>query len=502
LAAVPILGTELVPDLSQGEFAFRLRLAEGTPLQITADVVEQIETPLLGDTRFEKIFSVIGSLPSAASGQQTLGENLAQINFVLPEGAGAEEEEEAVSRVREVLALFQGLDAELVHPSVLSMRPPVAVQVFSDDLEILDKAAARVEDALRRMDGIEDVASSIEPGSPEVRIAIDRERASALDIQADAVSLSLRRQIRGELVGQFREDEDRIDIRVRASERSRQKASDIESLRVRLADGTAVPVSAVANVSMDRGPAAIQRSGGARVAEVTARTSLTDLGRALARVKAGLNSLELPGGAIAELAGQDRELKVSFDSLRLALALALFLVYVVMAVKFESLLHPFVILLSVPLGLIGAIAGLGITGRTVSVLALIGAVMLTGIVVNNAIVLVDAINRRRREGQRLNEAIVGAGAERLRPIVMTTATTVLGLMPLALGLGAGDELRTPLAVTVIGGLTVATVLTLIVIPCLYRALARGSAETSMAVSAAGAPAAGRLGRRVEGEAGS
>ncbi|MCP4659034.1 MAG: efflux RND transporter permease subunit [bacterium] len=157
----------------------------------------------------------------------------------------------------------------------------------------------------------------------------------------------------------------------------------------------------------------------------------------------------------------DQELEVSFTSLKLALALAVFLVYVVMAAQFESLLHPFIILTAVPLAL------LYLTGNTISVLALIGSVMLAGIVVNNAIVLVDAINRRRREGEAVRVAVTGAGKERLRPILMTTATTVLALLPMALGLGAGDELRSPLAITVIGGLTAATLLTLVVIPCIY-----------------------------------
>jgi HAE1 family hydrophobic/amphiphilic exporter-1 len=179
---------------------------------------------------------------------------------------------------------------------------------------------------------------------------------------------------------------------------------------------------------------------------------------------------------VAEPAGQDEELRVSFASLRLALALAIFMVYVVMAVQFESLRYPFVILLAVPLGIVGVVLGLLFTGTSVSVLALIGAVMLAGIVVNNAIVLVDAINRRRRHGEPLEAAILGAGRERLRPILMTTATTVLALLPMALGLGAGDELRRPLAITVIGGLTVATLLTLVVIPCLYRAMTRTARE--------------------------
>jgi HAE1 family hydrophobic/amphiphilic exporter-1 len=235
-------------------------------------------------------------------------------------------------------------------------------------------------------------------------------------------------------------------------------------------------VSAFANVSLERGPAAIHRIGGGRVAQVTAKVASADLGRSLEEMKTELVGLDLPASVVAEPAGQDEELRVSFASLRLALALAIFMVYVVMAVQFESLRYPFVILLAVPLGIVGVVLGLLLTGTSISVLALIGAVMLAGIVVNNAIVLVDAINRRRRDGEPLEAAIVGAGRERLRPILMTTATTVLALLPMALGLGAGDELRRPLAITVIGGLTVATLLTLVVIPCLYRAMTRTARE--------------------------
>jgi HAE1 family hydrophobic/amphiphilic exporter-1 len=224
----------------------------------------------------------------------------------------------------------------------------------------------------------------------------------------------------------------------------------------------------MAEVVTTRGPAAIYRFSGARVAEVTALPATGDLGGALAAVSNAVGALSLPRGARTELAGQNEELSVSFNSLWLAMALATFLVYVVMASQFESLIHPFVILMAVPLGAVGVVAALVVTGNSVSVLVLIGAIMLAGIVVNNAIVLVDAVNRRRREGAAVDEALVGAGRERLRPILMTTATTVLALLPMALGLGAGDELRAPLAVTVIGGLTMATVLTLIVIPCIYR----------------------------------
>jgi HAE1 family hydrophobic/amphiphilic exporter-1 len=471
LLVIPRLGTDLVPDLAQGEFAFQLRLPEGTTLEATAETVDRIEDMLLDDPAFESVFSMVGSLPSAASGRRTLGENLAQINFRLHAGAGAEDEAAAVNRVRRTIARFPRSEAELVRPAVLSVRPPIAVQIFSDDLAELDAAAEAVRTALEGLPEVRDVASTSEPGSPEILVELDRERAAALGVSAEDVGSAMRTKIRGDVVGQFREGEERIDIRLRAGERFRSLASGVQALRIILPGGTTVPVSAVAEVVTGRGPAAIYRYTGARVAEVTALPTTRDLGGALDAVDAAVSRLVMPPGVRTELSGQNRELSVSFNSLWLAMALATFLVYVVMASQFESLVHPFVILMAVPLGVVGVVGALVLTSNSVSVLVLIGAIMLAGIVVNNAIVLVDAVNRRRREGEEIDAALVSAGSERLRPILMTTATTVLALFPMALGLGAGDELRAPLAITVIGGLTVATILTLIVIPCLYRIFA-------------------------------
>jgi HAE1 family hydrophobic/amphiphilic exporter-1 len=488
IAVLPFLGTRLVPDLAQGELSFQLRLPEGTPLGSTADTVSRIESQLLDDPLFARIFSTIGSLPSTASGRQTLGENLAQITFVVPEEAGAEWEARAVDRVRRTLSAYPRLDVELVRPSVLTVKPPVGVRLYADDLDLLDRAAEQTVEALSAIPGIRDVGSTAEPGSPEVQVELDRERAASLGLTAFDIGQALRRKISGEVVGQFREGEERIDIRLRSLEPFRDRAAEVEDLRLRLADGTVVPVSAVAAVTVGRGPAAIYRAEGSRMAEVSAEVEGTDLGSALEAVRSTLLDLQrpsrlseerIPAAVRVEMSGQDEELTRSFDSLKLAISLAIFLVYVVMAAQFESLLHPFVILTSVPLGLVGIVAALLLTGHSITVLALIGAVMLAGIVVNNAIVLVDAINRRRREeGQGLEEAIVAGGQERLRPILMTTATTVLGLLPMALGLGAGDELRAPLAITVIGGLLVSTLLTLVVVPCIYRLVARERGEAA------------------------
>ena len=487
LALIPRLGTDLVPNLSQGEFAFRLRLPEGTPLATTVEVVRRVQAPFMDDPTFARVFAVAGSLPSSGSGRRTQGENLAQVDFVLAPDAASGTEAAAVERVRATLAAFRTAEAELVQPQVLSLSPAVVVNVFADDLGALDEATRTTEAAVAAVPGAEDVGTTTEPGSPEVIVTLDRERAAALGVSAEQLASSVRRQLRGDVVGLFREAEKRLDIRLRAAARYRDRAEDVGRLRLRLADGATVPISAVARVEVSRGPAALHHAGGARTARVTARIGAADLGRALAQVETALSTLTLPPGATVELGGQDQELEGSFDSLRLALALAVFLVFVVMAVQFESLRHPFVILLSVPLGAVGVLGALALTGTAVSVLVLIGGVMLAGVVVNNAIVLVDAVERRRRAGEDHDAALVGGGRERLRPILMTTATTVLALLPMAVGLGAGNELRRPLAVTVIGGLSGATVLTLIVIPCLHRVLAGGAPPLEEAPAAGAGP---------------
>jgi HAE1 family hydrophobic/amphiphilic exporter-1 len=208
-----------------------------------------------------------------------------------------------------------------------------------------------------------------------------------------------------------------------------------------------------------------------------------DLGAAAAAAGRILDSIPMPSGIAATVSGQSEEMQASFTSMQFALALAVFLVYLVMASQFESLIHPFVILFTIPLALVGAVLALFVTGTTINIVAFIGVIMLAGIVVNNAIVLVDLINQLRAKGMARDEAIMEAGAARLRPILMTSLTTALGLLPMALGFGEGAEVRTPMAITVIGGLLVSTLLTLLVIPVVYSLLDRRRQPAAIALSA-------------------
>ncbi len=288
---IPSLGTDLVPDLAQGEFAFQLRLPEGSTLEATAELVDRIEAMLVDDSAFASIFSMVGSLPSTASGRLTLGENLAQINFRMQADADADDEAAAV---------YPGPRGHRPFPARGS-RARTARGAFGPapnrraDLlgrsRRTDQASEAVRKTLEELPEVRDVATTSEPGSPEILVELDRERAAALGVSAEDVGAAMRTKIRGDVVGEFREGEERIDIRLRAGERFRSLASGVQALRIILPGGTTVPVSAVAEVVTGRGPAAIYRYSGARVAEVTALPTTRDLGGALTAVNAAVSGL-------------------------------------------------------------------------------------------------------------------------------------------------------------------------------------------------------------------
>ena len=250
----------------------------------------------------------------------------------------------------------------------------------------------------------------------------------------------------------------------------RSSIDDVRDLIVNPGSARPVTLDAVAEITITEGPAEIRRANQERVAVISANLAYGALSAAVEEIQDRLAAVPIPPTMRLDVAGQNEEMQASIRSLLFALGLAIFLVYLVMASQFESLVHPLVILFSVPLAAVGVALALAMTGTTISVMVFIGMIMLSGIVVNNAIVLVDLINRLRAEGMERLQAIIEAGSLRLRPILMTSLTTALGLLPMALGLGEGAELRAPLAVTVIGGLLVSTMLTLIVVPVVYTLL--------------------------------
>jgi HAE1 family hydrophobic/amphiphilic exporter-1 len=270
---------------------------------------------------------------------------------------------------------------------------------------------------------------------------------------------------------------------IRSVDTRQSSIDEIRQLIVNPESERPVTLEAVATVEIARGPAEIRRVAQERVAIITANVAFGDLGAAAAAAGGIIDRIPMPSGITATVSGQSEEMQESFTSMQFALALAIFLVYLVMASQFESLVHPFVILFTIPLALVGAVLALFVTGTTINIVAFIGVIMLAGIVVNNAIVLVDLINQLRAQGKDRGDAIMEAGIARLRPILMTSLTTALGLLPMALGFGEGSEVRTPMAITVIGGLLVSTLLTLLVIPVVYSLLDRRRQPATVAMTA-------------------
>ena len=385
-------------------------------------------------------------------------------------------EEAAIEAVRGLLGRVPDLKFKFSRPAYFSFRTPIEVEISGYSLSALDLLAEQAVERLHTIPGLTDIRSSTAGGQPEVQIVFDRRRVAELGTTVQNIGELLRNKLQGDVATELARRDRKVDIRVRALDEERQTVADLKQMVVSPASyPVPVALESVAQVRAVEGPAEIRRLDQERVAVLSANLDGRDLGGVVAEIEAVLADLPLPEGFTVAVGGQNEEMVRSFDSMKFALLLAVFLVYLVMASQFESLLHPLVIMFTIPLGLIGSALGLLATGTTISVVVLIGLIMLAGIVVNNAIVLVDYINHLRRdEGMEKFAAVLRAGEVRFRPILMTTSTTVLGLLPMALGLGEGAEIRAPMAITVIGGLLVSTLLTLVLIPVVYTLLDRSA----------------------------
>ena len=472
LLLVPRLGVELIPQLAQSEFDLELRLPPGTPLAQSDALLARLQAAAGADSAVATTFAVAGTGTRMDANPDQGGENWGEMHVELDAAAGPAGEAGAVAALRAVLGRVPGAEYQLRRPALFTFDTPIEVEVAGYDLDRLKATAAQVAGRLAASDRFADVRSTLERGHPEVRIQFDRERAAALGLPVHEVADRVVQQVRGEVATRYSWRDRKIDVRVRAQEADRASIDELRRLIVNADPGRPIPLYAVADVRVDVGPSEIRRVAQQRVALVTASLQYGDLGAAIGEIEGLLADLAVPAGLSTRIGGQSEEMADSFRSLLFALALALFLVYLVMASQFESLLHPFVIFFSIPLAAVGALWALWLTGTTISVVVFIGFLLLAGIVVNNAIVLIDLVNQLRAEGQDLVEALVEGGRLRLRPILMTTLTTTLGLLPLALGFGEGAELRAPMAIPVIGGLVVSTLLTLVVIPVLYKVLTR------------------------------
>ena len=469
---IPRLGTELIPQLSQGEFSVNLRLPPGAPLADTDRAVQAAQDAAAKLEDVQLTYSVAGTGNRLDANPVDAGENTGTLNVTLVPDAGREREARAMQAIRDALTRLPGVQYEFARPSLMTLSSPLQIEIAGYDLQALEAASQAVMRALGTSDRYTDVRTTVERGNPEIQIVFDQQRAAALGLAVRDIADRVAANVRGSVATRYTWDDRKIDVLVRSVDAERASIREVRQLIVNPEAPHPVTLEAVAQVSVASGPAEIRRLAQERVAIISADLAYGDLGAAAEEAFAILGRTPLPPGLTATVSGQNEEMQDSLRSMQFALVLAVFLVYLVMASQFESLVHPFVILFTIPLALVGAVLALFVTGTSVNVVAFIGLIMLCGIVVNNAIILVDLINQLRAGGMARTEAIMEAGRARLRPILMTTLTTVLGLLPMAVGFGEGSEIRTPMAITVIGGLLVSTLLTLVVIPVVYSLLDR------------------------------
>ncbi|HUH17291.1 MAG TPA: efflux RND transporter permease subunit, partial [Methylomirabilota bacterium] len=462
------LERSVLPDVDQGEFRVRVELELGTALEATTEVVTEIEQRLLADPDVDAVFSRVGKqLAAAGIEEDQSGLHTALLDVRLKSGRTTPP---VLGRIRQVTTAPPGgtIDFETGQATALGRllgggEADLAVRIRGDDLDAALAYAGELRGRLVAREELMNVRVGTELGQPEYLIQLDRDRAASYGLDARTVAATIENYMRGNLATQYVDFDRKIDIYVRLPEDARRSLETLDLLRVQ-----GIPLRELVTVREAVGPVEIRRIDQARIVPIFADVAQGGLDEAVAAVRAASAELPPPEGLRIDVGGENEEMQRGFRDLALAFTLAILLVYMILAAEFESLLHPFTVLLSVPLGLIGAILALWLAGAGLNVVSLIGLVILVGIVDNDAVIKIAFINQLRGEGLPLRQAVLEAGKGRLRPIVMNSITTMLAITPMMLGLGAGASLQAPLAIAIFGGLFTSTALTLIVIPVVYE----------------------------------
>lgn len=468
LVLASMLPRDLLPDVDQGAFGISLELAEGTSLAATDEAAQLIESTLLEDADVDAVFTRVGrDVRAYAEGEDASGLHTAAFQVRVRAGVASEkvaERARALGRQFAAGALSVETGQATALGSMLGgSEADIAVRVRGDDLDAVYAMAEDIAGRVLAVSAVGNVRIGTERGQPQIQVEIDRAACASYGIDPRVVASTVDRAMRGDIATEFVDFDRKIDVVVRYPEDQRYSRATLEGIRV-----NGVPIRELVTIRDAVGPSEVQREDQARVVPVYADVVEGGLDQAITGVEAALVAIPMSPDVRWDVGGENEEMRRSFRDLAFAFGLALILVYMILAAQFESFVHPVTILVSVPLALVGAVVALVLAGQGLNTMSLIGVVILVGIVVNDAIVKVDFINQARRGGRSLRDAIMEAGRVRLRPIVMTTVTTVLGLLPMALGIGRGSDLRAPLAISVIGGLIVATALTLIVVPVVYQ----------------------------------
>ncbi|MDD5454391.1 MAG: efflux RND transporter permease subunit [Candidatus Ratteibacteria bacterium] len=476
LAVIGFIGTEFFPEEDEGRIAFGITLPIGTRYEKTAAVTDEVM-----DIIYEKVpeveVSYSSSGVSSGSGFERVmggeeGSNIGTISLkLIPKEKRERSPREIAYELKDKFNRFP--DAEVRYdPSSMAQvmfggAKPLSVELRGYDLQEAKILSEKIAGILANIRGVGDIEISRKSGKPELQIIIDRDKASSLGLNIADISHTIETCFKGRVVSWYREEGEEYDIELKLRQEDRKNLSDIENLSITLPTGAKIPLSLISHIERTTGPLQIERRGRERVVKIEGEIYGRDLGSVVAETKAKLSTLSLPSGFSIYFGGEHEEMAKSFRQLFLALILGIILVFMIMASQFESLIDPFVIMFAIPFALVGVAWALFLSGNTLSVVSFIGLIMVVGIGVETGIVLVSFIKQLREKGIELHEAVVEAGKLRLRPVLMTTLTTVFGLVPLALSKGEGSEIWVPLSLTVIGGLIMSFVLTLIFVPILY-----------------------------------
>lgn len=480
LFLIPLIGTEFFPTSDEGQVRMSIRLPVGSSLNETKKVVQEVEEIVFEEVpELKSLWARVGSGRgrSVIFGGRHAGPHTATASIMLVDQSERKRSSETIARsLREKVRNIPGAIMAVSPGGIISRvitfgaDEPISVEILGFDIATGSRLAKEVEGILREVRGVTDIQIGREDGLPEYQIRFKQDRLSSLGLTTSRVAENVRGAIEGIEAAIFVDPKTGRErqVRVRLREEDRIRPEDIGRIPLPVSGGKVVPLENVAEVVRTTFPSQLERKYQQRVVFVTANTSGRDLGSIATEIEGRLSKMKIPEGFSVQLRGTREEQKEAFQTLFFALSLAILLVYMVLASQFASLLHPFLIMFSVPLGIIGVIWALFLTENTLSVISFIGIIMMVGIVVSNAIILIDYINRlRKEEGLEIKEAILRGGRVRLRPILMTSLTTVFGLTPMALGFGEGAETNASLAIAVIGGLVVSMFLTLVFIPTLY-----------------------------------
>ena len=467
-ALVQQIGMEFMPEMDQGEITIRVNMPKGTLLVDTNEVIVGFEQYASSLQEVENVSTTVGQRSSNTGGSGGSETGRVRVKLV-PLNQRARSTDQLITDFRHYAQGIPGADVTVRMDGLFSgsFGDPIQVQLGGDDLALLHSVSHELGELIARVPGTQEVTNSMAEGQPEIRINMDREKIALHGVTVGQLASTIRMAVSGTTVTRYRTGGQEVDVVLRLAQDWRQNPGDIENIPVQTARGGVVPLKELAWLEEGEGPVSINRSERNRQINVTGQIVGRDLGSTMNEVRSVVDSYTLPPGVSVSFGGEDAEMGDAFGQLALAMLLGIALVYMVLASQFESLLQPLVIMVTLPMAIVGVVIGLLSGGVTFSVVAFVGAIMLAGIVVNNGIVFIDYVNQLRSEGYCVEEALVQAGKTRLRPILMTTLTTVLGMIPLAIGLGEGNELQRPIALVVIGGLTTSTVLTLFMIPVFY-----------------------------------